>query len=93
MKITTKQLDRMCYILLYLHQFFLFSICSMCIWGDLYFGYELGSLYTILGIFIYTIISGAILFVKKKMKNGMLVLIVLINIIIDIAIVKSVVHW
>jgi len=88
----TKRINILSTILMYLHQFFLFIICSMCFWGDLYFGYELGSLFIIAAILAFTLLSLILLIIKTKLK-GIIIVILFIEIILDFLIIKSVVHW
>ena len=64
----------------------------MCFWGDLYFGYELGSLFIIAAILAFTLLSLILLIIKTKLK-GIIIVILFIEIILDFLIIKSVVHW
>lgn len=93
MEIKIQQLIKLGHYILYIHQLFLVIISGMCKWGDVYFGDELGSLYIIFSIFIFTILSLIILLIRKRVFALLLLFIVLIYIVIDISIVKSVVHW
>ena len=88
----TKRINILSTILTYLHQIFLFIICSMCFWGDMYFGYELGSLFIIIAILVFTLLSLILLIIKNKLKN-IIIVILFIDIILDFLIIKSVVHW
>lgn len=80
-------------ISIYLHQLFLILVSLNCIWGDMYFGDGLGSLYVMFGIFVFTIISLVTLIFKKKIGLLLLSIILAIYFLFDYLIIKSVVHW
>jgi len=92
METPTKGINIFSTILMYLHQIFLVVICSMCFFGDMYFGYELGSLFIIAAISAFTLLSLILLIIKNKLKK-VIILLLVIDIFLDFLIIKSIVHW